>query len=142
LSKPPAVRKEELPLLRTRGSAAVEERLRVMDRTQRLAVLATVSDGQPYASLVAFAMTPDTTGVVFATPKDTAKYRNLLNNRKVALLIDTRSNTDAAYMKSEAVTVIGTARPVGRGSRREALAGIFTKCKTQAPSGQSAPLWV
>ena len=98
-----------------------------MNRTQRHAVLATVSDGQPYTSLVAFAMTPDMKQAVFATPRNTAKYRNILNNRKVALLIDTRSNTDASYMKSEAVTIIGTARPVRRGSKNKALAGILAQ---------------
>ncbi len=122
-----AAMKEQLPLEKTTGSAAVAERLRVMDRTQRHAVLATVSDCQPYTSLVAFAMTPDMKKVLFATPRNTAKYRNIVNNRRVALLIDTRSNTDAAYMKSEAVTVIGTAKPVRRGSKREALAGVLTK---------------
>lgn len=119
--------KEQLPFEKATGTAVVAERLRLMDRTQRHAVLATVSDGQPYTSLVAFAMTPDMTKVVFATPRDTAKYRNILNNKRVALLIDTRSNTDAAYMKSEAITVIGTAKPVRRGSKREALAGILTE---------------
>ncbi len=119
--------KKQLSLVKTTGNAVVAEKLRAMNRTQRHAVLATVSDGRPYTSLIAFAMTPDMTGVVFATPRDTAKYRNILNNSKVALLIDTRANTDAAYMKSEAVTVIGTAKPVRRGSKREALAGLLTK---------------
>jgi hypothetical protein len=50
------------------------------------------------------------TGVVFATPRDTAKYTNILQNRRVALLIDTRSNTDTAYMRSEAVTIVATLR--------------------------------
>lgn len=117
--------KKQLPSEKTTGTAAVAERLKVMNRTQRHAVLATVSDGQPYASLVAFAMTPDMKQAVLATPRNTAKYRNILNNRKVALLIDTRSNTDASYMKSEAVTIIGTARPVRRGSKNDELAGIL-----------------
>lgn len=118
---------KQLTLEKIRGTEAVAERLKVMNRTQRHAVLATVSDGQPYTSLVAFAMTPDMKQAVFATPRNTAKYGNILANNRVALLIDTRSNTDAAYMRSEAVTVIGTARPVRRGSKRESLAGILTK---------------
>jgi nitroimidazol reductase NimA-like FMN-containing flavoprotein (pyridoxamine 5'-phosphate oxidase superfamily) len=117
--------KKQLPLEKTRGTVAVAERLRFMNSTQRHAVLATVSDGQPYTSLVAFAMTPDMKNVVFATPRKTAKYRNILRNSRVALLIDTRSNTDAAYMKSEAVTVVGTAVPIRRGRKRESLSGIL-----------------
>lgn len=118
---------KQLTLEKIRGTVAVAERLEVMDRTQRHAVLATVSDGQPYTSLVAFAMTPDMKQAVFATPRNTAKYRNILANNRVALLIDTRSNTDASYMKSEAVTVIGTARPVRRGRKREELSGILIR---------------
>jgi nitroimidazol reductase NimA-like FMN-containing flavoprotein (pyridoxamine 5'-phosphate oxidase superfamily) len=118
---------KQLPLEKTRRTEAVAERLKVMNRTQRHAVLATVSDGQPYTSLVAFAMTADMTRVVFATPRNTAKYRNILVNNRVALLIDTRSSSDAAYMKSEAVTIIGTAKPVRRGRRREELSGILIR---------------
>ena len=119
--------KRRLALEKTTGNAAVAERLKVMNSTQRHAVLATVSDGQPYTSLVAFAMTPDMTSVVFATLRKTAKYRNILRNKKAALLIDTRSNTDASYMKSEAITVIGTARPVRRSREWQELSGILIK---------------
>ena len=119
--------KRRLAFEKTTGNAAVAERLRFMNSTQRHAVLATVSDGQPHTSLVAFAMTPDMTSVVFATPRKTAKYRNILGNKNVALLIDIRSNTDASYMKSEAITVIGTARPVRRGREWQELSGILIK---------------
>jgi nitroimidazol reductase NimA-like FMN-containing flavoprotein (pyridoxamine 5'-phosphate oxidase superfamily) len=90
-------------------------------------VLATDSNGQPYTSLIAYAMTPDMRKVIFATPKDTAKYKNILRNNKVALLIDTRSNTNISYMNSEAITIIGTARPVRRGRKWDALAHILLK---------------
>jgi len=116
-----------LSLEKIRGAAPVAERLVFINSTQRHAVLSTVSDGQPYTSLVAFAMTPDMKNVVFATPRKTAKYRNILKNNKVALLVDTRTNTDAAYMKSEAVTIIGTARPLRRSKKQEELTGILLK---------------
>ena len=104
----------DLPFEKSTSAVEVAERLRVIDSAERHAVFATSSDGQPYTSLIAFAMTHDMTEVIFATPKNTAKYRNMLKNKRVALLIDTRSNTDVAYMSSEAVTIIGTARPVRR----------------------------
>jgi uncharacterized pyridoxamine 5'-phosphate oxidase family protein len=119
--------KKKLTLEKTRGTASVPERLKFMNEAQRHAVLATVSNGQPYTSLVAFAITPDMKNVVFATPRKTAKYRNILANKRVALLIDTRSNTDAAYMKSEAVTVIGNAVPVRRGRRRDEMASLMIR---------------
>lgn len=116
-----------LPFEKTGGTVDVAERLRVISITERHAALATDSHGQPYTSLVAFAMTSDMTKVVFATPRKTAKYSNILENRKVALLIDTRSNADSAYMKSEAVTIIGIARPVRRGKKWEELSGILLR---------------
>jgi hypothetical protein len=66
--------KKQLALGKTRGTEAVAERLKFMNSTKRHAVLACLGNR--------------------------AKYRNILNNRKVALLIETRSNTDASYMKS------------------------------------------
>ena len=119
--------KEQIAFEKTAGTAAVAHTLKLMDRTQRHAVLATVSGGQPYTSLVAFAMTPDMKNAVFATPRDTAKYKNILRNKRVALLIDTRANTDAAYMKSEAVTIVGSATPVRRGRRREEFASLLIR---------------
>lgn len=119
--------KKRIVLEKTRGAANVAERLKFINSTQRHAVLATAPNDQPYTSLVAFAMTPDMTSLVFATPRKTAKYRNILRNRKVALLVDTRSNTVASYVKSEAITIIGTAMPLRRGKIREALSGILIK---------------
>ena len=87
-----------LPIKVSKGNVSVLERLHLLNKTQKHAVLATDSDGQPYTSLIAYALTSDMKGIVFATPKDTSKYRNILKNRRVSLLIDTRSNTEKDYM--------------------------------------------
>jgi len=96
-----------------------------LDRTQRSGVLATESGGQPYTSLVSFAMTPDLKGLIFATPRATAKYRNMLANPRVSILIDSRANLKTDIMKAEALTLIGKAGPVRRGPRRDMLAGVL-----------------
>ena len=114
-----------IPDRRQSGSAPVDTRLRMLDRSQRHAVLATVSDAQPYTSLVAFALLPDLSGALFATPRDTFKYRNILNNDHVALLIDNRSNRSTSYMEAEAVTILGRAVTVRRGKRWQDLAEVF-----------------
>jgi nitroimidazol reductase NimA-like FMN-containing flavoprotein (pyridoxamine 5'-phosphate oxidase superfamily) len=120
-------RRAKILLGKTKGKVPVPERLKAMDMNERHAVLATNSKGQPYTSLVAYAMTPDMRGVIFATPKKTSKYRNLLSNKKVALLIDTRSNTGMDYINAEAVTIIGTAKPVRRGKMWEDLSHILIR---------------
>jgi len=77
--------------------------------TQRSAVLATQQAGQPYLSLMAFAVTPDLTTIIVATDRHTRKYVNLVAEHRVALLIDNRSNTPADTREAVAVTVLGQA---------------------------------
>lgn len=105
----------------------VRERLGTFNRTEYHAVLATESEGMPYTSLVAYALTSDCKGIVFATPKATRKYNNILKNKKVSLLLDTRSNTSKDYMNAEAITVMGNARAIRHGSKRQELAKLFIK---------------
>ena len=119
-------RREKIPYHKKIGHVDVHERLGYLNKKQRYAVLATHSGGHPYTSLVAFALTPDEKGVLFATPKKTTKYKNILKNRKVSLLIDTRKNTAKGYMQSEAVTILGNATTVRKGKRRDELAGVLT----------------
>ena len=80
--------------------------------SQRLAVLATHRDGQPYASLVAFAATQDLKELLFATARSTRKFANLTRHSRVSLLVDSRSNRDADIHQAMAVTAIGTAEEV------------------------------
>lgn len=75
---------------------------------ERLAVLSTHDEGQPYASLVAFAATEDLRHIVFATSRPTRKYANLSADARVALLIDSRRNVESDFHRAEAVTAIGT----------------------------------
>jgi heme iron utilization protein len=76
---------------------------------QKFAVICSLSDGQPYSNLVAFAETPDLRNLVFATSRDTAKYQNLLRDRRVSLLIDNRTNLPADFETAKALTALGKA---------------------------------
>lgn len=93
-------------------------------RSQKLAVLATHRDGQPYTSLVAFAATKDLKQLVFATTRSTRKYANLIEDSRVALLIDNRSNRDSDIHAAAAVTATGEADEVPR-KEREGLEVIY-----------------
>jgi uncharacterized pyridoxamine 5'-phosphate oxidase family protein len=109
------------------GYIPVRDRLRVFNKNQHFGVLATNDNGQPYTSLISFAITPDLKRVIFATPKDTRKYKNILKTKEVAILIDNRSNTRKNIMTTEAITIIGTARQVRRCKIRDELAAIYLK---------------
>ncbi|WP_306533052.1 pyridoxamine 5'-phosphate oxidase family protein [Geobacter sp.] len=91
---------------------------------QYLAVLATDAGAAPYASLVAFAVTPDLRQLYFATPRATRKWSNLAGNRQVALLVDNRSNQVADFSRAAAATILGTAQEL-RGDEREAGLAIY-----------------
>lgn len=110
-----------------KGNVSVIERLSALDKIQLYAVLATDMEGQPYASLIAYKHDPNKNGIIFVTPRSTRKYKNILCNSRVSLLIDTRTNTKKDYMGAESIMIIGDARSVRKGRRREELARIFLR---------------
>jgi nitroimidazol reductase NimA-like FMN-containing flavoprotein (pyridoxamine 5'-phosphate oxidase superfamily) len=91
---------------------------------QRFCVLATAGHGQPYGSLVAFAAAEDLKQLVFATSRETRKFSNLMSEPRVALVIDSRSNTDTDLRDAVAVTALGPAREAS-GVERKRLAGLY-----------------
>jgi nitroimidazol reductase NimA-like FMN-containing flavoprotein (pyridoxamine 5'-phosphate oxidase superfamily) len=91
---------------------------------QKLAVLATLSGGQPYSCLVAFAETEDLKGLVFTTFRSTRKYRDIMSEPRVALLVDNRSNEESDFSDALAVTATGRAEEV-MGGERERLLSVY-----------------
>ena len=92
--------------------------------SQRLGVLATYGEGQPYSSLIAFAATDDLKYLVFATTRATRKYANLSTESRVAILIDNRSNRDSDFHSAMAVTALGKAEEV-KESERDRLLRLY-----------------
>jgi uncharacterized pyridoxamine 5'-phosphate oxidase family protein len=97
-----------------------KELLRQVVGAQRFAVLATLNSQQPYSNLVAFAVSDDLRHIIFATDRNTQKYRNILSNDKVAMLIDNRSNSQSDFTKALAITVLGIASELN-GDRSDKL---------------------
>ncbi len=116
---------QQLPLTTEKGRAIIPERLKDFDAKEYFAVLATDDGGMPYTSLVSYALTPDLKTLLFATPKGTRKYANILHSGKVTLLIDNRSKRKDRLLKTEAITIIGTARPVRKGKAWDRLTELF-----------------
>jgi heme iron utilization protein len=86
-----------------------KELIREIFSTQYFAVLSSDENGQPYSNLVAFAVTEDLKSLIFVTGRNTLKYRNIIKNQRVSLLIDSRTNNPADIEKATAITVIGNA---------------------------------
>lgn len=89
--------------------------------TQRLAVLSTHNAGQPYASLISFAATPDLLQLLFATTRSTRKYANLTSDSRAGMLVDNRSNEEEDIHSAMAVTATGVVSEVSEAQRNAAL---------------------
>ena len=76
---------------------------------QKLAVLATQGKNGPYGNLVAFLASPDLRSLIFATPKATRKFSNMIECPMVAFVIDNRSNSLDDFFQAVVVTAIGRA---------------------------------
>jgi uncharacterized pyridoxamine 5'-phosphate oxidase family protein len=95
--------------------------------SQFLAVLASVDIGKPYSNLVAFAITEDLKTIVFVTNRDTRKYRNIIADENVSLLIDSRTNQPSDFSMSVALTIIGSAREAENEERENLISLYLTK---------------
>jgi len=102
------------------------EKLRHLFTETRLGVLATDHDSSPYASLVAFVAADDLREILFATSRETRKYRYLQENGRVALLVDNRANAVEDFRGAMAVTILGMAREM-LGEEREQLLSRYVE---------------
>lgn len=107
-----------------RTSEQIKETLRDLFATQKLAVLSTHRDGQPYASLVSFVATEDLEYLFFVTGRATRKFANLKADSRAALLIDSRSHKDSDIHQAIGVTASGVAEEV-KGRDRECFIRLY-----------------
>ncbi len=105
----------------------LEHLIRELFESQKLAVLATQNEGQPYANLIAFAASNDLKSLYFATARATRKYANIEADARVTVLIDNRSNQDSDFSQAAAVTATGTAQEVMASKRDEVLTIYLAK---------------
>jgi hypothetical protein len=114
----------QTPTKPVQGQEFVLERLKMLDGIERFGVLATQEEGRCYASLVAYALSSDLRTVIFATPKNTRKYKNIVKADEVALLLDNRSQ-ESPVTQAEAITLTGRAKPLRKGREREELTTLY-----------------
>ncbi|MFH2000380.1 MAG: pyridoxamine 5'-phosphate oxidase family protein [Planctomycetota bacterium] len=81
----------------------LKSRLKKLFQEQRLAVLSTHDQGQPYSSLVAFVASKDLVRLLFATNRATRKYANLQQDARVCLMVDNRSNSAADFKEAMSI---------------------------------------
>jgi nitroimidazol reductase NimA-like FMN-containing flavoprotein (pyridoxamine 5'-phosphate oxidase superfamily) len=88
-------------------------KMKSMVRDHHTCVLATVSEGRPHCSLMAYVADDACEEIYMATPRATTKYKNLTRNPRVSLLIDTRANHPGKGPPDvRALTISGEFRPI------------------------------
>lgn len=92
--------------------------------SQRFAVIATQSQRQPYNNLIAFAEADNLMSLLFVTGRDTKKYSNTIANKRVAVLVDNRTNQVADISGAIAITALGTVEEVAV-DKRDYLSEIY-----------------
>jgi nitroimidazol reductase NimA-like FMN-containing flavoprotein (pyridoxamine 5'-phosphate oxidase superfamily) len=80
--------------------------------SQKLAVLCTQRENQPYASLVAFVISDDLKYLYLITPKTTRKFTNLAANPQVSVLVNSSENRESDFHRAMAATIIGMASEI------------------------------
>ena len=108
-------------------SEEIRSRLRDLCISQKLAVVSTQSDGQPYASLVAFAASDDLRHIFFVTARTTRKFANLTKDSRVAVLINSSVNRESDFHDAVSVTVTGTAEEIEDAERNKVLTLYLSK---------------
>ena len=79
---------------------------------QLFGVLSTTGESGPHSSIVSFVSADDLKSIIFSTPRQTRKYKNIIGNPAVSLLIDNRSNRIVDLEEVTAVEARGTAEEV------------------------------
>jgi heme iron utilization protein len=119
-------------------SSQLRDILRELLSSQKFAALATQGRGSPHNCLVAFAATDDLRHLLFATSRETVKYRNIMGESRVAILVDSRANQDSDFSKAIAVTASGTAKEV-KGKEKERLLGVYLVKHTNLSDFANSP---
>jgi nitroimidazol reductase NimA-like FMN-containing flavoprotein (pyridoxamine 5'-phosphate oxidase superfamily) len=83
-------------------------------QTSRFAVLATEGNGQPHTSLIAITLFGSFRQLIFATYRNTLKFRNLSHNSKVAILIEGGYFNMKGLKESVVLTIIGNAEEISK----------------------------
>jgi len=99
--------------------------MKALAREQNICVLATVAGQKPYCSLMAYVTDQNCTEMYMVTHKNTNKYKNLMKNPSVSLLIDTREISPISNAK--ALTIEGVCAAIKSEEKRKRILARLLK---------------
>ncbi|MEJ5365885.1 MAG: pyridoxamine 5'-phosphate oxidase family protein [Desulfosoma sp.] len=88
------------------------EQMIALLKANDMCVLATCRDQRPHCSLMAYVTDEEGLTVYMATRRDTTKFRNVQENPRVSLLVDTRLQGGADRARIQSLTVEGLYTPL------------------------------
>jgi nitroimidazol reductase NimA-like FMN-containing flavoprotein (pyridoxamine 5'-phosphate oxidase superfamily) len=97
--------------------------MKALAREKNICVLATVGSQKPHCSLMAYVTDENCTEIYMVTHKNTNKYKNLMENPSVSLLIDTREISPRTEAK--ALTVEGVCAAIEDGKKRQKVQAML-----------------
>ena len=97
--------------------------MKALAREKNICVLATVGDRKPHCSLMAYVTDENCTEIYMVTHKNTHKYKNLMENPSVSLLIDTREISPRA--RAKALTVEGISAAIEGEKKRQEVQSML-----------------
>ena len=97
--------------------------MKALAREKNICVLATVGDRKPHCSLMAYVTDENCTEIYMVTHKNTHKYKNLMENPSVSLLIDTREISPRA--RAKALTVEGMCAAIEGEKKRQEVQSML-----------------
>ena len=98
------------------------DKMKELVREKDICVLATSAQGTPHCSLMAYVTDPECNEIYMVTRKDTTKYKNLVDNPTVSLLIDTREEHPGSRRHhTQALTVDGVFRRIDNPTQRDSI---------------------
>ena len=99
------------------------DRMKCLLTKKNICVLATVSGKQPHCSLMAYTTDDSCREVYMYTRRQTRKYANLMENRAVSILIDSRGETDRR--QTQALTIAGKVQPIDDPRKKSHIQQLF-----------------
>jgi nitroimidazol reductase NimA-like FMN-containing flavoprotein (pyridoxamine 5'-phosphate oxidase superfamily) len=99
------------------------DQMKSLVREKNMCVLATDAGGKPYCSLMAYVAHESCKEIYMVTHTNTQKYKNLLENPAVSLLIDSREKTPRNRV--QALTVHGSFRKIDDDAKRSLVRKMF-----------------
>lgn len=88
------------------------ETLRAFLDTQLFGVLATIGKNGPHTNIITYAFTDHLDWLIFSTPTESRKYKNILSDPRVAFFVDSRPLSTERIENSMGVTLKGMAQNV------------------------------